>query len=161
MYQFKRDKQITTTPDFWPQGRFNKKKCRNCGEEYSPQSPCHLYCSDNCAAEGKTSAYLKRNYGINFTIYKEMLEAQNHKCKVCGGLGFKLKETHNLLLVVDHCHMTGAVRGLLCHNCNRGIGLLQDSVSNLESAIKYLEGSTTRSKDRTPEWVEVPSPGDG
>lgn len=149
MYQFKRANQITTTPDFWPQGRFNKKACRNCGTEFSPNSPCHLYCSDQCAADGKTSAYLKRNYGITFNDYREMLKDQNHKCKICNGSGFKMKEHHNLLLVVDHCHETKKVRGLLCHNCNRGIGLLQDSVSNLASAISYLEGSTTREKSRT------------
>ncbi len=149
MYQFKRDKPITTTPDLWPQGRFNNKACRNCGTEFSPSSPCHLYCSEQCAADGKTSAYLKRTYGISFNDYKEMLNEQNHKCKICGGSGFKMKEHHNLLLVVDHCHETNKVRGLLCHNCNRGIGLLQDSVSNLASAISYLEGSTTRAQART------------
>jgi hypothetical protein len=158
---FKRDKQITTIPQDWPQGRFNSKACRHCGAEFSPQSPCHLYCSDDCAASGKTSAYLKRKYGIDYSDYQRMLEDQNHKCKVCGGDGFKLKETQNLLLVVDHCHDTGNVRGLLCHNCNRGIGLLQDSVSNLESAIKYLEGSTTIPKGSTAKRLEAPSPGDG
>ena len=161
MYQFKRDNQITSVPEDWPQGRFNKKPCRNCSKEFSPKSPCHLYCSDDCAATGKTSAYLKRTYGIDYSDYLRMLEEQNHKCKVCGSKGFKMKETHNLLLVVDHCHTTGEVRGLLCHNCNRGIGLLQDNVGNLKSAIKYLEGSTTRSKDRRNKCSEAPSPGDG
>ena len=40
---------------------------------------------------------------------------------------------------VDHDHETGAVRGLLCNHCNRGIGLLGDSITNLENAIKYLQ----------------------
>ena len=144
MYRFKRDNPITTTPEAWPQGKFNKKSCRNCGAEFEPKSPCHLYCSDECAAAGKTSAYLKRTYGITFNDYKIMLEEQEHKCKICSGPGFKMKDHHNLLLVVDHCHKTQKVRGLLCHNCNRGIGLLQDSVSVLASSISYLEGSTTR-----------------
>ena len=161
MYQFKRDKPITTTPDFWPQKRFNKKPCRNCDKEFEPQSPCHLYCTDQCAAEGKTSAYLKRNYGISYFEYLDMLKDQNNVCKICGEIGFTMTDHHNLLLVVDHCHETNEVRGLLCHNCNRGIGLLQDSVSNLESAIKYLEGSTTRAKARRNKCSEAPSPRDG
>lgn len=161
MYQFKRTDVITTSPEQWPQKRFNKKECRNCGKFFDPQSPCHLYCTDNCAAEGKTSAYLQRNYGIDLNTYKRMLKEQNHQCKVCGSEGFKMKPEHNVLLVVDHCHKTSEVRGLLCHNCNRGIGLLQDSVENLQSAIKYLEGSTTRSKDRRSKCSEAPSPGDG
>lgn len=46
-------------------------------------------------------------------------------------------------LVVDHCHDTGKIRGLLCHNCNRALGLLKDSVHTLESAIDYLEKTGT------------------
>jgi hypothetical protein len=120
-----------------------------------------LYCSDDCAAEGKTSAYLTRNYGITYADYKKMLVQQGHKCAICKGEGFKMKACHNLLLVVDHCHSTGKVRGLLCHNCNRGIGLLQDSVENLLSAKDYLEGSTTIPQGSTAESLEVRSPSDG
>lgn len=46
---------------------------------------------------------------------------------------------HKMKLVVDHCHVTGKVRGLLCHNCNRALGLLKDSVDNLSKAIDYLK----------------------
>jgi hypothetical protein len=149
MYLFKRERPVTTKPSDWPQGRFKKKACRCCSKEFEPQSPCHLYCSDECVVQGKTSKYLERTYGITLQDYLEILNTQNHRCKICREKGFKMKEHHNLLLVVDHCHKENFVRGLLCHNCNRGIGLLKDSVSNLSAAIDYLEGSTTRSKDRT------------
>lgn len=149
MYQFKRDKPITTSPKDWPQGYFKRKSCKTCNTDFEPQSPCHLYCSDKCAAEGKTSKYLERTYGITFLDYSKMLAEQESLCRICKGPGFKMKDHHNLLLVVDHCHDTKQVRGLLCHNCNRALGLLQDSVSNILAAKDYLEGSTTRSKDRT------------
>tara|TARA_R110000796_G_scaffold231424_1_gene349321 strand:- start:349 stop:618 length:270 start_codon:yes stop_codon:yes gene_type:complete len=75
--------------------------------------------------------------------YDRMNEEQNFLCKICEGKGFVMKDHHKLLLVVDHCHATGKVRGLLCHNCNRALGLLKDSAAVLDRAKDYLEGATT------------------
>lgn len=157
-YHFPRSSPITSQAKDWPQGWFKDKECRNCGVVYTPVSPCNLYCSDDCANDGKTTAYLKRSYGITLADYTKMLEQQEHKCAICDGPGFKMKGQHNVLLVVDHDHETGDVRGLLCHNCNRALGLLQDSTKVVGSALSYLESATTRSKDRTPKWVEALSP---
>lgn len=129
---------MTASPDKYPQGRFNSKPCRKCGTVFEPQAPSHLYCSQECTDLMFTSNYLRRNYDITVEQYQKMLTEQNSKCKICNKPGFKIKESHKLLLVVDHCHKTGKVRGLLCHNCNRALGLLQDSVTNLENAIQYL-----------------------
>ena len=77
---------------------------------------------------------LKRRYGITIEDYDYMLKEQGHRCAICrtdnpGGQG----RFH-----VDHCHDTGRVRGLLCSNCNHGLGKFQDSVLFLEQAIRYL-----------------------
>lgn len=64
---------------------------------------------------------------------------QGGLCAICGGDGFVMKGCHKMKLVVDHCHETGVVRGLLCHNCNRGLGLFKDSETSLVEAIKYLK----------------------
>jgi len=138
MYQFRRE-PLTTKAEDWPQKKFNPKDCKNCGETFSPESPCHLYCSDDCASMGKMSAYLKRTYSIDSKEYWRLHADQEGKCAVCQGEGFTMKESHKLKLVVDHCHTTGEVRGLLCHNCNRALGLLKDSKESLYRAIKYLE----------------------
>lgn len=135
--------KFTATPDKYPQGRFKPKSCRTCGEMFSPIAPSHLHCSDECSSKAQTNRYLQRNYGINLTKYETMLEEQGHCCKLCGGEGFLMKENHKVKLVVDHCHATGAVRGLLCHNCNRALGLLKDDTETLTKAIAYLEGATT------------------
>ena len=79
--------------------------------------------------------HLKRRYGITVEEYDELLEAQGHRCKICrtddpGG--------RNARFHVDHCHTTNKVRGLLCSRCNQAIGLFDESVLVLESAIKYL-----------------------
>ena len=76
---------------------------------------------------------LKRSYGITLEEFKSMKESQGNVCKVC-----KLPEPHNRELAVDHCHITGKVRGLLCTNCNQGLGLFKDNRDLLLSAIKYL-----------------------
>ena len=65
-----------------------------------------------------------------------MLDSQNGVCAVC-----KTKpdfKTWKKRLSIDHCHVTGRVRGLLCDPCNSGIGMLKDDPSILENAIKYL-----------------------
>ncbi len=60
---------------------------------------------------------------------------QNKVCSVCTITELKYGKTLN----IDHNHSTGELRGLLCFNCNAGLGNLQDSIENLESAIQYLK----------------------
>jgi len=69
-----------------------------------------------------------------------LLEKQNGKCAICGNHEIAI---HNVTknkqnLAVDHCHKNGKIRGLLCQDCNRGIGLFHEDISRLEKAIKYL-----------------------
>jgi len=70
-------------------------------------------------------------YGITLSQYDEMFNKQNGRCAICG-------LTSKANLSVDHNHSTGTVRGLLCNNCNRGIGYLKDSIELLASANSYL-----------------------
>lgn len=62
------------------------------------------------------------------------------QCAICG-VGFALAETPSDW-VIDHCHQTGRIRGLLCSRCNLGIGLFADSADVLERARTYLESNT-------------------
>jgi hypothetical protein len=72
----------------------------------------------------------RRTYGITLNDYKEMVTQQEGRCRIC-------KEQK--ALVVDHCHKTGIVRGLLCSTCNRAMGLFQDDSAKIRSALIYLE----------------------
>lgn len=152
-------KAFTASPDKYPQGYFKDKPCRKCEEKFTPLAPSHLYCSDKCFNHGQTDMYLMKTYGVTYDWYLAKLEEQNHLCAICGGEGFKMKDS-GVKLVVDHDHSVEELntRGLLCHNCNRGLGLFQDNIESLKSAIKYLEGSTTISKESTHKCVEKPSP---
>ncbi len=129
----------------YPNKRFNPKNCRACDSTFTPTAPCHHYCGDDCKQEGWWHNYFLRTYGITLAKYRELWEQQGGVCAICGGEGFIMNPNkHKLKLVVDHCHDEGHVRGLLCHNCNRALGLLQDNTTNMQRAVEYLkEGATT------------------
>ena len=83
--------------------------------------------------------HLKTKYNLSPDQYEEMSKAQNHLCAICGRTRQKTKR-----FAVDHCHKTGALRGLLCASCNSGIGKLGDSIEMLEKAIHYLKSFTSK-----------------
>ncbi len=93
------------------------------------------------AARGGKTRYLKdfnlkQNYGISLEEYEAMVAAQDGKCAVCGRIP---AGKHNQgCLHVDHNHRTGKVRGLLCSQCNRGLGFFGDSSETLLRAATYL-----------------------
>lgn len=78
---------------------------------------------------------LRRTYGITLADYDEIVRSQNRLCALCG------KPPIDGLLRVDHCHDTGKIRGLVCHKCNGGIGLLGDDLESVRKAVAYLERS--------------------
>jgi len=90
----------------------------------------------------KRNENLKRCYGITLNEYNEMLEKQNGKCAICGTTETKGRKSGRGggadVFAVDHCHDTGDVRGLLCHSCNRAMGLLGDNTHILQKMIEYL-----------------------
>lgn len=77
------------------------------------------------------NAWLKR-YGITITDYEALLHKQNGKCAICG------QKSKDHTLAVDHCHRTRRVRGLLCSQCNQGLGRFKDKPELLRRAIAYL-----------------------
>lgn len=83
---------------------------------------------------------LKKQYGISAKQYAEILDQQGGACAICKNGEKSVAHTSNKIrrLMVDHCHATGKVRGILCSRCNRGLGFFQDSMENLNGAILYL-----------------------
>lgn len=82
---------------------------------------------------------LRKKYnGLTLAGVAAMSERQNHRCAICGGEENTVIRGQKITLAVDHDHVTGAIRGLLCVKCNRGLGLFQDSEVFLSAAITYL-----------------------
>ncbi len=128
----------TAKPNKYPQGYFHIKKCKHCGKEFTPKAPSEKYCSDFCKNYASTDAYYERVYGITLKEYLDMAEKQNFVCALCGKPNFAMGVNHTGCLVVDHDHRSGKVRGLLCHNCNRALGLFQDDSDLMQKAVEYL-----------------------
>lgn len=83
---------------------------------------------------------LKKQYGISMGDYERMHSRQGGKCAICGRPEETVRRSGEpRQLSVDHDHDTGAVRALLCHKCNAGIGFFRDDASLLREAIKYIE----------------------
>ena len=92
-----------------------------------------------CTYEAKIPGELKRRYGITLDEYWEIFESQNGGCAICGSETANNKRaTKYLPLFIDHCHSTNKVRGLLCSNCNHGLGQFKDSPELLDQAIQYV-----------------------
>lgn len=72
-----------------------------------------------------------RKYGLSRESYYEMLASQKNSCAICET---KFVSTPS----VDHCHSTQKVRGLLCSQCNTGLGLLKEDPAIFKSAVAYL-----------------------
>ena len=78
---------------------------------------------------------LKKKYGITSEEYDRMLTEQNYSCYICHKHEDKLDRS----LAVDHCHETGKVRGLLCGNCNRFLGQINDNIDTASRLLEYLK----------------------
>lgn len=86
--------------------------------------------------QGKKSAAntkLKRRLDITLEEYESLAEGIHHKCEICGD-----SEARGTRLSVDHDHIGGFIRGLLCRDCNLMIGYAKDNKKTLEKAIAYL-----------------------
>ena len=129
------------------------KECKGCGkrayhsedlEAFVKASSCRHGYSRQCkeckskavSPEKRRELNLQRLYGITLEDYDMMILAQDGKCAICETTS---PRGNTGRFHVDHNHDTGEVRGLLCSNCNTGIGLLQDSSKIVLKALNYLE----------------------
>lgn len=83
-------------------------------------------------------ANLRRAYGITSARYEAILNAQGGVCAICLQQNFRERYGKKEPLHVDHNHDTKAVRGLLCHACNSGLGSFRDNQALLMRAATYL-----------------------
>ncbi|MFH9826107.1 endonuclease VII domain-containing protein [Streptomyces bobili] len=101
-----------------------------------------------CRAERSRASYFMRKYGLTEGEVGEMIASQMGVCCIC----LAAPATQ-----VDHCHQTGRVRGVLCFNCNSGLGLLRDDPAAAYRAADYLEGNAWKPTLVAPGVYQLPS----
>ena len=110
--------------------RLYRSRCNACLKKDSKE----IY-----TVEKARNRHFKRNYKIDIEKYNELFNSQEGKCLVC------LKQFKNNItysgnrLVVDHSHETTKIRGLLCSQCNSGLGYFKENITSLYNAIEYLK----------------------
>lgn len=99
------------------------------------------------ASKSKTerrNSHLKKTYGITLAEFNIILNLQKFKCAICE----EVRHSKTKPLYVDHDHRTGKIRGLLCKECNVGLGNFTDSAAKLTKAIAYLKGINSEQSQR-------------
>jgi hypothetical protein len=82
--------------------------------------------------------HLKKTYGLTLDEYDALLESQDGRCGGCG------EDFDDATPHVDHDHVTGVVRGLLCSPCNKALGMALESPERLQGLVRYLRRSRKR-----------------
>lgn len=119
-------------------------RLENPGKEWVRQNHANTKRYRSLDAVEKRDRSLKK-YGLTAESYDSLLATQGGVCAVC-----KVPSTRRL--EVDHCHQSGKVRSILCHNCNSALGHAKDDVKRLEALIQYL------SQHQAPEAECSPNP---
>jgi hypothetical protein len=124
------------------------KICRVCGEEKSVDdfywtSASHQKLENRCKKcqhQASEPSRIKRLYNISTVEYEELFRKQNGRCAICR------VDPGDRKLNIDHDHVTGETRGLLCNDCNHGICKFDDNSALLRIAALYLDAATARRK---------------
>jgi hypothetical protein len=104
-------------------------KCRACARAWAKNN------YHNNGGKQKYADYARlKLYGLTPEAYETKFEAQGRSCASCGSTDHNGKNFH-----VDHCHATGAVRGILCHPCNTALGLLQEDPNKITALANYVK----------------------
>lgn len=128
------------TNSVWKKKNYNKFK--NYQDNYRILNKEQIRVKNQKVYQKNKSKYshrsLVKNYGITLEQYNQILLKQGSVCAICGGLN------KNRRLCIDHDHKTGKVRGILCDNCNKGLGNFLDTPTLLLKAVKYLSTSVDK-----------------
>jgi len=123
-----------------PESEFQREKTRKSGyrgrckvcEKETRQVPSNAYDTPQKAWK----RHIKAKFGVDKEFYDALLVEQEGKCAICGTTDSGSKHG---VFSIDHCHTNGHIRGLLCKECNTGLGMFKDNIESLKKAAEYLQ----------------------
>jgi hypothetical protein len=132
-----------STEFYWAKGQ-RDYQCKVCKRERNARSLAADPARRARRRERERPQQRRRRYGVTQEQYDAMVKRQEGRCAGC------LQEKP---LQLDHCHATGVVRGLLCGQCNKLLGLAGDDTAVLRRLVRYLESS--RCTDVNAAWCPI------
>lgn len=138
LYQIDKDKPLGPENFEWREALIEKQP----GETDAEYDARHRTAKRELTGSGYWEGDLQRRYGIGKADVARMAEEQGHKCAICGEPEKEMRNGLTRHLAVDHDHVTGKVRQLLCQNCNKMIGYAKDDPLIIARAIAYLAKHT-------------------
>lgn len=125
--------------EFYWTTRKNGEKARHSKCRVCRRAQFKAWAKTGRGKQVKRAGILRRSYGLSEHEYRIMWNAQKGLCAICGKS--ETRSHHNgtpLSLSIDHCHKTGAARGLLCNKCNAGLGYFGEDPKSLLMAWLYI-----------------------
>lgn len=123
--------EYRANPEIAERARVRARKWHQENKEYARKSRRERY-----SPKKRLEKLLIEKYDLSLEDYDDLNQKQDGVCAICGTTKGSKKGGR---LVVDHCHQSNVVRGLLCHSCNRGLGMFRDNPTLLKKALAYLE----------------------
>jgi len=127
---------------------FHRNKTKQEGRQYICKVCTCLEQREKYSYEHNRRANLKAHYGITPETYTDLLIRQGGGCAVCGS---RKGNARTACLHVDHDHITGFVRGLLCSRCNTAFGLLDDNPERIQKLLDYALARAATEGEDTPD----------
>lgn len=116
-----------------------KRICKHvrCRQEFTIMNTVQVYCRTCCPSDIVGSYQRLKLYGMSHPEFETMLRSQNNCCALCDEA---LKMSGPTGLNIDHCHVTGKIRGIVCHKCNMMLGFVDkgDWFNKLQRVANYI-----------------------
>lgn len=133
------------------QGTTYPLTCTQCFKSFQSSGPKRKFCSDACRAACRRDNRVIGHHGLTGSdaerVRGDMADLQGGRCVIC-----QVELSKEKRVMLDHDHGTGFLRGVLCHNCNMGLGHFKDSPQILRSAIVYLEENSVFTAEDLGDW---------